>query len=66
MSELANSYLSAYQGQVGDIQSQLNDLLDKDSIAFQAKEKANELVEAVGSIKAFMGGQPVGKFLLEK
>jgi len=66
MSELANSYLSAYQGQVGDIQSQLNDLLDKDSIAFQAKEKANEVVEAVGSIKAFMGGQPVGKFLLAK
>ena len=66
MSELANSYLSAYQGQIGDIQSQLNDLLDKDSIAFQAKEKANEIVEAVGSIKAFMGGQPVGKFLLAK
>jgi len=66
MSELANSYLSAYQGQVGDIQSQLNDLLDKDSIAFQAKEKANEVVEAVGSIKAFMGGQPVGKYLLTK
>ena len=66
MSELANSYLSAYQGQVGDIQSQLNDLLDKDSIAFQAKEKANEVVEAVGSIKAFMGGQPVGKYLLAK
>ena len=66
MSELANSYLSAYQGQVGDIQSQLNDLLDKDSIAFQAKEKANEVVEAVGSIKAFMGGQPVGQYLLTK
>ena len=66
MSELANSYLSAYQGQIGDIQSQLNNLLDKDSLAFQTKEKANEIVEGIGSVKAFISGQPVGKFLLAK
>jgi len=66
MSELANSFLSAYEGQTSDIQSQLNELLDKNTTAFETKEKANELVEAVGSIKAFVSGQPVGKFLLEK
>jgi len=66
MSELANSFLSAYEGQTSDIQSQLNELLDKNTTAFETKQKANELVEAVGSIKAFVSGQPVGKFLLEK
>jgi hypothetical protein len=66
MSELANSFLSAYEGQTSNIQSQLNELLDKNTTAFETKEKANELVEGVGSIKAFISGQPVGKFLLEK
>lgn len=66
MSELANSFLSAYEGQTADIQSQLNSLMDKDSLAFQTKEKANEIVEGIGSVKAFISGQPVGKFLLAK
>ena len=66
MSELANSFLSAYEGQTSDIQSQLSELLDKNTTAFETKQKANEIVEAVGSVKAFISGQPVGKFLLEK
>jgi len=66
MSDLANSFLSAYEGQTSDLQSQMNDLLNKDTTAFETKQKANEIVEAVGSVKAFISGQPVGKFLLEK
>ena len=66
MSVVNNSFLSAFQGQQADLTSQLNELLSKDTTAFETKEKANQIIEAVGSIKAFMGGQPVGKFLLKK
>jgi len=66
MSVVNNSFLSAYESQTADLQQQLNSLLDKDSIAFQTKEKANQIVEGIGSLKAFVSGQPVGKFLIQK
>jgi hypothetical protein len=66
MSVVNNSYLSAFQNQQADLTSQLNELLSKDSVAYETKEKANQLIESVGSIKAFLSGQPVGKFLLKK
>ncbi len=62
------SYLNIgdYNDEVANISSQYTNLLTKADESFNVKEKANQIVESVGSVKAFMSGKPISKFLFSK
>ena len=62
------SYLNIgnYNDEVANISSQYTNLLTKADESFNVKEKANQIVEGVGSVKAFMSGKPISKFLFSK
>ena len=62
------SYLNIgdYNDEVANISSQYTNLLTKADESFNVKEKANQIVEGVGSVKAFMSGKPISKYLFSK
>ena len=62
------SYLNIgdYNDEVANISSQYTNLLTKADESFNVKEKANQIVESVGSVKAFMSGKPISKYLFSK
>lgn len=62
------SYLNLgnYNDEVANISSQYTNLLSKADESFDVKEKANQITEAVGSIKAFTSGKPISKYLISK
>ncbi len=62
------SYLNLgdYNNEIANISSQYTNLLSKADQSFDVKEKANQITEAVGSIKAFTSGKPISKYLISK
>ena len=62
------SYLNIgdYSDEVANISSQYTNLLTKADESFNVKEKANQITEGIGSVKAFMSGKPISKYLFSK